>query len=252
MLRKHSNNRTLRDNIQLGSLSAFSAGMVNVTSLIVFFAFTSNVTGHYAILAEEISKGNWYQASVVFAWIFLFFIGNFTSNLIIINFNKKNSYFAHSAPLILEIICLVGVGFYGHFFYLETLTETEIMIGLMLFAMGLQNGLTASISNFSVKVTHLTGLTTDVGILTAMFTKKEYRNNKLLRGKLSVLLAIAIAYLSGGILAGLIYFKVKFIVFFVVSAVISFIIMYEYYKLKVTKFMRVKRRKYALKASLTH
>ncbi len=241
MLRKFSNSRTLKDNIQLGSLSAFSAGMVNVTSLIIFFAFTSNVTGHYAILAEEISKGNWYQASVVFAWIFMFFIGNFVSNIIIINFNQKNSYVAHSAPLIIEIICLLAIGFYGHFFYQETLSETEIMVGTMLFAMGIQNGLTASISNFSVKTTHLTGLTTDVGILTAMFTKKEYRHNKLLRSKLSVLLAIAASYLSGGILAGVIYYKAKFLVFFAVSAVIGFIILYEYYKLKLTKFIRVKR-----------
>ncbi len=48
----------------------------------------------------------------------------------------------------------------------------------MLLAMGLQNGLTASISNFSVKTTHLTGLTTDVGILTAMFTKKNIETIK--------------------------------------------------------------------------
>lgn len=249
MLRKFSNNRTLKDNIQLGSLSAFSAGMVNVTSVIVFFAFTSNVTGHYAILAEEISKGNWYQASVVFAWIFMFFIGNFISNIIVINLNQKNSHLAHSAPLILEILCLLSIGIYGQFYYRETLSETEIMVGIMLFAMGLQNGLTASISNFSVKSTHLTGLTTDVGILTAMFTKKQYRNNKLLRGKLSVLLAIAASYISGGIIAGLIYFKVKFLVFFAVSAVIGIIILYDYYKLKVTKFIRVKRRKYILKTT---
>lgn len=67
MLRKFSNSRTLSDNIKLGSLTAFSAGMVNVVSVMLFFAFTSNVTGHYAVLAEEIAKGNWYQAGVVAA-----------------------------------------------------------------------------------------------------------------------------------------------------------------------------------------
>ncbi|WP_418511786.1 DUF1275 family protein [Corallibacter sp.] len=72
----------------------------------------------------------------------------------------------------------MSVGFYGHLFYKETLSETEIMVALMLLAMGLQNGLTASISNFSVKTTHLTGLTTDVGILTAMFTKKNIETIK--------------------------------------------------------------------------
>jgi hypothetical protein len=45
----------------------------------------------------------------------------------------------------------------------KTLEETEALVALMLFATGLQNGLTASISNFSVKTTHLTGTTTDLG-----------------------------------------------------------------------------------------
>jgi len=243
MLRKFNNSRTVKDNIQLGALTAFSAGMVNVTSVIIFFAFTSNVTGHYAILAEEIAKGNWYESLIVFTWIFMFFVGNFTSNLIIINFNKTNPYAAHSAPLIIEIICLFAVGTYGFFHYQETLQETEIMIGVMLFAMGIQNGLTASISNFSVKTTHLTGLTTDLGILAAMFTKEKYRKNKVLIAKKQILLSIVSAYLAGGIVAGLVYLKIGFLVFYAVCLVIIFIILYERYKLKVTKALRGKRNK---------
>lgn len=243
MLRKFNNSRTVKDNIQLGALTAFSAGMVNVTSVIIFFAFTSNVTGHYAILAEEIAKGNWYEALIVFTWIFMFFIGNFTSNLIIINFNKANPYAAHATPLILEIVCLFTVGTYGYFHYQETLQETEIMIGIMLFAMGIQNGLTASISSFSIKTTHLTGLTTDLGILAAMFTKAKYRKNKAFIAKKKILLSIVTSYLTGGILAGFVYLKIGFLVFYAVCMVIVFIIFYEYYKLKVTKAIRGKRTK---------
>ncbi|RAV29914.1 YoaK family protein [Sinomicrobium soli] len=243
MLRKFNNSRTTRENIQLGSLTAFSAGMVNVTSVIIFFAFTSNVTGHYAILAEEISKGNWYQAAVVFAWIFMFFAGNFCSNMIIINFNQKNTYAAHATPLILEILCLLSVGTYGAFFYGETLGETEIMVGLMLFAMGIQNGLTASISNFSVKTTHLTGLTTDLGLLTSMFTKSEYRQNKALRAKANVLYAIATSYVTGGIFAGVVYQQIGFMVFYIASMVICVIIFYEYYMIRLKKMVWRKKRK---------
>jgi len=152
MLRKYSNSRSLTDNIKLGSLSAFSAGMVNIGSLILFLSFSSNVTGHYAILASEIVKGNYYQIAIVFSWIFLFFFGSFVSNFIVIHLNQINGYLAHSIPLFLEITCLMIVGIYGEFFYTETLAETEILLVILLFAMGLQNGLTASISNFSVKL----------------------------------------------------------------------------------------------------
>jgi uncharacterized membrane protein YoaK (UPF0700 family) len=59
-------------------------------------------------------------------------------------------------------LCLLFVGIYGQFYYQKTLEETEYLVALMLFATGLQNGLTASISNFSIKTTHLTGTTTDL------------------------------------------------------------------------------------------
>jgi uncharacterized membrane protein YoaK (UPF0700 family) len=241
MLRKYSNSRSLSDNIKLGTLTAFSAGMVNIGSLLLFFSFSSNVTGHYAILASEIVKGNLYQIAVVFSWIFLFFFGSFVSNLIVIHFNQKNAYFAHSVPILLEIICLVTVGVYGQLFYKETLTETETLLALMLFAMGLQNGLTASISNFTVKTTHLTGTTTDLGILFSMFTKKEYRNNEALKGKAKLLLSIAIAYLSGAIVAGFTYMHLGFKMFYVVSVVLVVIIFYDLYKLRLKRYIKQRR-----------
>lgn len=238
MLRKFSNSRSLRDNIQLGVLTAISAGMVNVASLIVFFAFTSNVTGHYAILAEEIAKGQWYQVAVVFSWILLFFMGAFLSNFIIINLNRKNAYVAHALPLVLELLCLLTVGTYGQYYYRETLTETEVLVALMLFAMGMQNGLTASISNFAVKTTHLTGLTTDLGILFSMFTQKEYRQNAELVGKAKLLCAVAVSYLSAGVLSALLYTRLQFRVFYVVSCVIVVVILYDYSKLRFMKLIR--------------
>lgn len=247
MLRKFSNSRTLQDNIKLGALTAFSGGMVNVASLLIFFSFSSNVTGHYAILASEIVKGNLYQTGIVFAWIFLFFFGSFLSNLIVIHLSKINTYLAHSLPLILEIICLMSVGIYGQFFYMETLFETEIMLGIMLFAMGLQNGLTASISNFAVKTTHLTGTTTDLGILFSMFTKKEYRENKELRGKAKLLSTIAIAYLGGAIISGFLYFYTGFQVFYIVSVFLTIVISYDLYKIRLERFMSIRNRKNAIK-----
>ncbi|MBT0606814.1 YoaK family protein [Aequorivita echinoideorum] len=239
MLRKYSNFRSFSDNIKLGGLTAFTAGMVNVVSVIVFFAFTSNVTGHYAILAQEIAKGNWYQAAVVLLWVFLFFMGNFTSNCLIIHNNSKSSrYFAHAVPVLLEMACLLFVGAYLEFFYTETLYETEILVAAMLFAMGLQNGLTASISNAKVKTTHLTGLTTDLGILFSMFTKREFREDVKLQKKAKLLLAIMFSYMGGGIMAGVFYIQIQNYTFLIISLLLTIVIVYDYSKLQVTRYMQ--------------
>jgi len=241
MLKNLNSNRKLKENIQLGGLTAFSAGMVNVTSVIIFFAFTSNVTGHYAILAQEIAKGNWYQASIVLIWIFLFLLGSFTSNFCIINARDSyTTYLAHAIPLVLEIGCLLTVGIYLQGFYTETLRETEFLVGLMLFAMGLQNGLTASISNGAVKTTHLTGLTTDLGLTLSMLTKRKNRESTLVKGKAQLLFTIMLSYMAGGILAGVVYLQLKYYVFFAVCIVLIIVIIYDYSKLNMRLFIRRK------------
>lgn len=236
MLRNYSNSRTLGDNIRLGTLTAFTAGTINIASLLIFLSFTSNVTGHYAILAAEISKGNWRQVAIVGGWIFLFFFGSFLSNLIVINFNKKSKYFAHAMPIVLEIMCLLFVGIYGQLFYQKTLEETEYLVALMLFATGLQNGLTASISNFSVKTTHLTGTTTDLGILLSMFTHKKYRRNGELIGRAKLLMSIMVAYVLGAVFSGLTYYYLEFKVFYIISMCLLVVIGYDFYKINIRHF----------------
>ncbi len=249
MLRKFSNSRTLSENIKLGVLTAFSAGMVNVASLLIFFSFTSNVTGHYAILAAEVAKGNMFQVAVVFGWILTFFFGSFTSNFIVINLNQRHAYIAHATPIILEILCLLSVGIYGEYFYTETLAETETMLFLMLFAMGLQNGLTASISNFTIKTTHLTGITTDLGILFSMLTQKRYRTPELI-GKTQLLLSIITSYLAGAILAAFSYFKLEFKLFILVCLSLVLVIAYDLYELGVRHVRIISRNKKNRKAAV--
>lgn len=235
MLRKYSNSRSHSDNIKLGSLSAFSAGMVNIGSLLLFLSFSSNITGHYAILASEMVKGNFYQIAVVFGWIFAFFLGSFASNLSVIHL-QKNAYLAHAIPLVLEMACLISVGIYGEIWYADTLWETEILLTIILFAMGLQNGLTASISNFSIKTTHLTGTTTDLGILFSMFTKAEHRKNKVLKQRTYLLLSIVGCYLLGALAAGFSYSFLEFRIFYLVCLVLIVIIAYDLSKLRIKLF----------------
>jgi len=236
MLRKFSSSRTLSDNIKLGGLTAFTAGTINIASLLIFLNFTSNITGHYAILSAEISKGNWGQVGIVAAWIFLFFIGNFISNFIVINVTRFNQYLAHALPILLQISCLIFVGYYGNNFYSGGKAETETLVAVMLFCTGLQNGLTASISNFAIKTTHLTGTTTDLGVLFSMFTQRKYRKNKALVGRAKVLLVIVFTYVLGAVFAGITYYYLKFNVFYVICLCLLVVVFYDFYKIYARHF----------------
>ncbi len=250
MLRRFSNSRTFQDNLRLGIFTAIIAGMVNVASLVLFYSFTSNLTGHFAILSQEIANGKWFQMLVVFFWILLFFSGSFLSNNLIINSSKKNAFISHSIPMILEIACFVFVGIYGQFFYTETLTQTEILVSVLLFSMGLQNGLTASISNFQVKTTHLTGLTTDLAIHLSMLTKKKYRANIQVVQKTKLMAAIMGSYITGGIVSGLIIHYVQFQVFYFISFAMLGVLSYDFAKTYVPFFRNKKEHKITLKTKL--
>ncbi|MFA6151787.1 MAG: YoaK family protein [Chitinophagaceae bacterium] len=235
-------NRKLNDKIKFGMMSAFTAGMVNVSSLVLFFSFTSNITGHFAILANELANGNIFKIAIALLWISLYFTGSFFSNFLIRNGATSNKYLSHSVPIVLEIICLVAVGLYGHYVYAETLIETEILVAVLLFAMGLQNGLTASIASFGLKTTHLTGLTTDLAIHLSMLFKKDIANKENIRNRMKLMGAIALGYLIGGVVAGKIIHYAHFMVFIYISVAMIIIMVYDWSKTFSIKEMYKKQR----------
>jgi uncharacterized membrane protein YoaK (UPF0700 family) len=244
VLRKYSHNRTLSDNIKLSILGALIAGMINVASFMIFVSFSSNVTGYFAILASEVVSGNMEQIMLVSFWIMLYISGSFTAGFMVTNLFRNNSYLAHATPLILQLLCILTVGFYCNFFYQETLLESEFLLSLLLFSMGLQNGLTASITNFQVKTTHLTGAVTDLGVIASMLTKPEFRTNKALLDKGKLIVATIVGYVAGGILFGMFFKTIAYNMFYVVAGLLLVMITYDQYTLWALRFrvIRHKRR----------
>jgi uncharacterized membrane protein YoaK (UPF0700 family) len=125
------------------------------------------------------------------------------------------------------LLLLAGVALYGTTAYGETLRETELLVTVLLFAMGLQNGLVATISGGVVKTTHLTGLLTDLGIEIALLLRAEERPKETLQFKLRLHLLILASYLLGGLLGGLVFLRVQFNAFYLASFVLSLLIVHD-------------------------
>ena len=198
-----STRRTHDADLGLGASTAVVAGFVNVCSVMLFFAFSANVTGHAATLSEELVKANWYQAWVVLAWMAMFLLGAFVANLSVSRVGARNVVLGHGAPLLLQSLVLAAVGHYGQRHYQETLWETELLVGLLLLSMGLQNGTVASVSNSVVRTTHLTGLFTDLGMELSLLLRRAGRQDERLRFRFTLHASILVAYLLGGVLGGL-------------------------------------------------
>ncbi len=223
MIAQEKEYRQYKNNLHLAATTAVAAAMVNVAGVMVFFAYTSNITGHVATLAEELVKGHWYQAGVVFIWLFMFFGGSFLAQFLITTLEKYGPYLSRAIPILVESLGLLAVGIYGHLFYTESLKETEILIAALIFCMGLQNSMVATISNNQVKTTHLTGLITDLGREIACVFFKQYRS-KALTEKIKLHFTIFTCYLGGGIVGGYFFLSYDFQVFYMVVAILAFVL----------------------------
>lgn len=171
MFRHKGNRRTFLHNLRLASNLSFIAGIVNIAGVLSVATLTTNVTGHFAYFAEEISLKNYAKAITFLLFIFSFLIGAFVCNTSIEIISKIKPRIMHAFPMFIEVVVLTIVG-------LGYVTTQEYIAYLLLFAMGIQNALVTQISQSVVWTTHLTGLFTDLGIeLSQLFSIENLMKN---------------------------------------------------------------------------
>nr|WP_315153591.1 YoaK family protein [uncultured Flavobacterium sp.] len=235
MFRHQGKSRTSKHNLRLAALLSFVAGIVNVTGVLAVKTLTTNVTGHFAFFAEEITKHE-YQAAIVFLIYTLFFLaGAFTSNFLAELVSEKKQNLSHLPPIVMEFFILVTLGLLG----LQT-DGKWIAFGL-LFAMGIQNALVTKISRSTVRTTHLTGLFTDLGIeLSQLFFYKKPEERKALKTSIYLRLSIISFFFLGCFSGGFIYGYLALKTLLIAAAFLLIALYYDYFRLH---FISIKRKK---------
>lgn len=236
MFRHSGSRRTHRHNMRLASLLCLTAGFVNVSGFLAFAVLTTNVTGHVAAFAEKIANGEFDAARVVGLWMLLFFLGAFFSSLYSFLMSRYERFY-HTIPIIIEIIILCLVGFYGAT-YDKTLIKTEIFAGALLFAMGMQNAMVSMVSGSVVRTTHLTGIFTDLGIdLSALFKKSKHGRPELIK-RIGLRLTIVAFFFIGGISGGLLFKSLSYKTFYIPSAILVFAMFYDIFRVRTIRYVR--------------
>jgi uncharacterized membrane protein YoaK (UPF0700 family) len=240
MFRHQGKSRTPKHNLRLATLLSFIAGIVNVTGVLAVKTLTTNVTGHFAFFAEEVTKHN-YQAAIVFLIYTLFFLaGAFTSNFLAELVSEKKQDLSHLPAIAIELFILVTLGFFGMQNDFNLLDEKWIAFGL-LFAMGIQNALVTKISHSTVRTTHLTGLFTDLGIeLSQLFFYKKPEERKALKTSIYLRLSIITFFFLGCFIGGFLYGHLALQTLFVAAAFLLIALYYDYILLR---FIAIKRKK---------
>lgn len=203
MFRHHGSTRTISHNLGIASLLSFVAGMVNVVGFLAVQKLTTNVTGHFAYFIDEVFRLNFRSGFAYFLYIFFFFLGSFTSNFLVELISNKNQKYIYVIPALLESLILFACAFAGAY---AVKANPDLLAFSLLFAMGLQNSLVTTISNATVRTTHLTGLFTDLGIDLSQLLFSKYKKQKYkLYSSIKLRLIIISFFFFGGIIGGIFY-----------------------------------------------
>jgi uncharacterized membrane protein YoaK (UPF0700 family) len=249
MFRHKGKARTLQHNLKIASLLSFVAGIVNVAGFLSVQRLTTNVTGHFAYLIDEVFKLRLWNGFIYFLYILFFFIGSFVSNLLIELISKKNSKLSYTIPIFLESAILFSAAFLGRFLMSDS---PDLLAFSLLFAMGLQNSLVTTISNSTVRTTHLTGLFTDLGIeLSQLFFYDQKEQRSKLYSYIKLRLTIIASFFLGGILGGVLYSYLNLYVLTIAGTMLLAAIVYDSIKLKLIIVKRKRTRRFLPRRDLS-
>lgn len=234
MLRHTGKRRNFRHNLQLAILLCLNAGFINAAGFFAFQVLTTNVTGHAALMAVNIAKGNYDVAIIAAQWFLLFLLGAFSSGIIISRVGRERAT-AYTIPILVIIGILLGVAMLGEGSDLP-IHKAKYFAGALLYAMGMQNALVSMISGSVVRTTHLTGMFTDLGIdLSAVATGSA---NAGTRNRIILRLSIISFFLLGGIIGGLAFRHLSYNAFYIPVGLMLIALFYDYFRVRIIRAVR--------------
>ncbi len=235
MFRHKGKRRTYSHNLLLASILSFVAGIVNVTSVFALQVLTTNITGHFAYFVEHLINSGPKLAAVFLMYSICFLGGAFVSNFCAEIFSRKNPRLTYIIPLMIEILAIS----LAMLFYTTSISYgVEVVAGILLFAMGLQNAMVTKVSQSVVRTTHLTGIFTDLGIeLSQLFFYKNSKRHQQLYRSIHLKVAIVFSFFCGGVIGGYGYKQVGMYILglavgIIFIAMIHDYIRYHYYNIK--------------------
>ena len=207
---------------------AFQSGTINIGGYLACHRFVTHTTGFATLFGVEAARGQSRAAFGMLSVPLFFLFGNIISGYLVdrrLTMQLRPHYttvFGLMTGFMLITFILGITNTFGTFGEELSLSSDYSLLALLCLTSGIQNGTIATVSGSIVRTTHLTGLTTDLGIgLVRIFTKtyRLPREHELLANWMRI--GIIISFVLGSCLSGIIFFKAQYYGF-VIPLLISF------------------------------
>lgn len=201
---------------------SFQAGCINVGGFLACHRFVTHTTGFATLFGAEMAEGNVKNALGYLAVPFLFLLGSMFSAF----FTDRRSLHQHKPNYIIVfagmwicflLVSILGVSnYFGDFGNDLNLSRDFLLLALLSLASGIQNAMITSVSKAVVRTTHLTGLTTDLGIgLIRIFSSPLNQHQQMEFLATLMRLGIIVSFILGSWLAASIFNKHHYLGFFI-------------------------------------
>lgn len=211
-------------------LLSFSAGNINAGGFMATQRFVTHVTGFATLFGIDIAEGRWMQAVGILSVPLYFLLGSMISAF----FVDRRQYL-HQRPnyaIVMFLVCLcllvASIGGHSNIFGIwgDTLelSQDYSLLALLCTSSGLMNGAITTSSRGTVRTTHLTGLTTDLGLgIVRVFYDRQEKPAHALEVRANWLRIGTIgSFVGGSVVGAVLFLQVNYLGFLLPASLAAF------------------------------
>jgi uncharacterized membrane protein YoaK (UPF0700 family) len=211
-------------------LLAFLSGSVNAGGFMACERFVTHVTGFATLSGIEVARGNGIAALGIMSVPVFFLGGVMVAAWLTVTRKQRGLRPRYATTMGLIAMCLFVVaiggtfdlfGVFGTDFYLK---HDYLLLALLCTASGLQNATITTATGSTVRTTHLTGITTDLGIglVEAFEARTDTARYRQATARSAYRLGTIVAFLLGGSAGAVLFLNFKYLGFLLPMAIALF------------------------------
>lgn len=223
MLIRQGISRTDATDRRLACTLAAVAGALNTAAFYAVGFFSANMTGNVSALSDHAARGEWLTGIFYLLIVVIFVLGASSSTLLINAGRRRQLRSIYAVTILIEGVLLIALGLVE--LWMSPSQKGPVLILGLSYLMGLQNAVVTHISNARVRTTHVSGMSTDIGIeLSMLFDiargKEEPAEATQYRSRLRLHTQTVLSFLAGGVVGVLLYQVIGNQLLFVAGAVL--------------------------------
>ncbi len=197
---------------------AFQAGLLNIGGFLVARKIVSHVTGFVTFFGHDLSQGELTQAWGMLLVPCFFLLGAMVSGYFVdvrLKLGKRPKYYITFGIMFYlnAVVYIFGLlGYWGDFGQFPLSLQGYILLVILCFVCGIQNGTISTVSKSVVRTTHLTGITTDLGLgIVRILSRHKLKDQLPNEGKANLMrVGIIVSFILGSVLGGFVFVRFEY------------------------------------------